>query len=51
MVNDKNGQIFRGADEVRNRWEEYFEYVLNLEDVREANVNKVGGGCLCGRVE
>ena len=28
--------------EVRRRWAEYFEQVLNVADVREANINVVG---------
>ena len=36
MVKDVNGQILRdGGVEVRRRWAEYFEQVLNLADVRE----------------
>ena len=27
--------------EVRRRWAEYFEQVLNVADVREANINDV----------
>ena len=36
-----NGQILRDGVEVR-RWAEYFEQVLNVADVREANTNVVG---------
>ena len=42
MVKDVNGQISRNGVEVRRRWAEYFEQVLNVEDVREANINVVG---------
>ena len=42
MVKDVNGQMLRDGVEVRRRWAEYFEQVLNVEDVREANVNVVG---------
>ena len=42
MVKDVNGQIFRNGVEVRRRWAEYFEQVLNVADVREANINLVG---------
>ena len=42
MVKDVNGQILRDGVEVRRRWAEYFEQVLNVADVREANVNVVG---------
>ena len=38
-VKDVKGQILREGVEVRRRWAEYFEQVLNVEDVREANVN------------
>ena len=34
MVKDVNGQIFRDGIEVRRRWAEYFELVLNVADVR-----------------
>ena len=43
MVKDVNGQILRDVVEVRRRWAEYFEQVLNVADVRrEANINVVG---------
>ena len=41
MVNDVNGQIFRDGVEVRRRWAQYFEQVLNVADVRESNINAV----------
>ena len=41
MVKDKNGQILRVGVELR-RWAEYFDQVLNVADVREANINVVG---------
>ena len=42
MLKDVNGQILRDGVEVRTRWAEYFEQVLNVADVREANINVVG---------
>ena len=39
MVKDVNGQILRDGVEVRKRWAKYFEQVLNVADVREANIN------------
>ena len=42
MVKDVNGQILRDVVEVRRRLAEYFEQVLNVADVREANINVVG---------
>ena len=42
MVRDVNGQILRDGVEVRRRWAEYFEQVLNVADVREENINVVG---------
>ena len=42
MVKDVNGQILRDGVEVRRRWAQYFEQVLNVADVREANINVVG---------
>ena len=38
----KDGQMLRDGVEVRRRWAEYFEQVLNVEDAREANVNVIG---------
>ena len=42
MVKDVNGQILRDGVEAKRRWPEYFEQVLNVADVREANINVVG---------
>ena len=42
MVKDVNGQILRDGVEVRRRLALYFEQVLNVADVREANTNVVG---------
>ena len=39
MVKDVNGQILRDGVEVRRRWAEHFEQVLNFADVREVNIN------------
>ena len=51
MVKDVNGQILRDGVEVRRRWAEYFEQVLNVADVREANINVVGNfGCRCWEI-
>ena len=41
MVKDANGQMLHDGVEVR-RWAEYFEQVLSVADVREANINVVG---------
>ena len=38
MVKDVSGQILRDGGEVRRRWEQYYEQVLNVADVREANI-------------
>ena len=35
MVKDVNGQILHDAAEVRRKWAEYFEQVLNVADVKE----------------
>ena len=32
----------RDGVEVRRRWAQYFEQVLNVADVREANINVIG---------
>ena len=57
MVKDGNGQILRDDVEVRRRWAEYFEQVLNVADVREANINVVDiclpagfDGCRCWEI-
>ena len=42
MVKDVNGQLLCDGVEVRRRWVEYFEQVLNVADVSETNVNVVG---------
>ena len=42
MVKEVNGQILRDGVEVRRRWAEYFEQVVNVADVMEANINVVG---------
>ena len=42
MAKYVNGQILRDGVEVRRRRAEYFEQVLNVADVREANINVVG---------
>ena len=41
MVKDVNGQILLDVVEVRRRWPEYFEQVLNMADIREENNNVV----------
>ena len=42
VAKDVNGQILRDGVEVRRRSAEYFKQVLNVADVREANINVVG---------
>ena len=42
LVKDVNGRIFCDGVEVRRRWAEYFEQVLNVADVGEENINVVG---------
>ena len=41
MVKDVNGQTLCDGVEVRRRWAVYFEQVLNVADVWEANINVV----------
>ena len=41
-VKDVHGQILWEGVEVRRRWAEYFEQVLNVEDIRDANINVDG---------
>ena len=43
MVKYANGRIFRDGVDVRRRWAEYFEQVLHVEDVWEANINVLVG--------
>ena len=42
LVKDVIGQILHDGVEVRRKWAEYFEQVLNVADVREANINVFG---------
>ena len=49
MVKNDNGQILPVSVEVRRRWAEYFEQVLNVADVRDANITVVDAGV--GRLE
>ena len=42
LVKNVNGQILSDGVYVRRRWAEYFEQVLNVADVRKANINVVG---------
>ena len=42
MVKNVNCQILRDGVEVRRRLADYFEQVLNVADVREANISVVG---------
>ena len=37
MAKNVNGQILRDDVEMRRRWAEYFQQVMNVADVREAN--------------
>ena len=41
-VKDVNGRLLRG-NEVRKRWAEYFEELLNVQEDREADIVAVGG--------
>ena len=41
-VKDVNGQLLRG-NEVRKRWAEYIEELLNVQEDREADIVAVGG--------
>ena len=42
MVKDVSGELLRDGVEVRRRWAEYFEQALNVEGVREVNINISG---------
>ena len=39
MIKNVNGQILLDDVEVTKWWVEYFEQVLIVEDVKEANIN------------
>ena len=41
-VKDVNGRLLRG-NEVRKRWAEYFEELLNVQEDREADIVAVVG--------
>ena len=41
MVNDVNGQVSRDGVDLRMKCAEYFEQVMNAENVVEANINVV----------
>ena len=38
MVKDVNGQILRDGVEVKRRWAENFQLVLNVEDVMDGKI-------------
>ena len=42
MVKNVYGQILRDRVQVRRRLAEYFKQVMNVADVKEANINVVG---------
>ena len=42
-VKDMNGQLIVESGKVRERWKEYFDGLLNVEDGREAEVLAIGG--------
>ena len=41
MVKDVDGKTLQDDVEVGRRWTVYFEQVLNVEDVREVNLNVI----------
>ena len=44
VVKDVNGQLLLESGDVRKRWAEYFDDLLNVEDAREADIVAVEGG-------
>ena len=42
MVKDVNGQILLDGVDVSRRWAEYFEEILNVEDVKQSKINVAG---------
>ena len=47
-VKDANGQMLNSEEEVRQRWSEYFEELLNVEDESEAVISCLGRGGVRG---
>jgi hypothetical protein len=43
-VKDVNGRLLLERGDVRKKWAEYFEELLNVEDPREAYIIAVRGG-------
>ena len=43
-VKDVNGRLLLDSGDVRKRWAELFEELLNVDDPREANIVAVRGG-------
>ena len=43
-VKEVNGSLLLESGDVRKRWAEYFEELVNVEDPREANIDADSGG-------
>jgi hypothetical protein len=43
-VKDTNGEILNKNEQVVERWSEYFESLLNVEDDRRAQLTSMGRG-------
>ena len=37
-IRDNDGIILTGASDVKQRWKEYFEWLLNVDDERKAEL-------------
>ena len=42
MAKDVTGQILLNGLEVKRSWSEYFEQILNDDDLRTSNMNAIG---------
>ena len=45
-VRDNDGNIVTGASDVKQRWKEYFEWLLNVDDGRRAELTEDGLGVM-----
>ena len=46
QVRDSDGNIVTNASDVKKRWKEYFEWVLNVDDGKRAELNENGLGIM-----
>ena len=46
QVRDSDGNIVTDASDVKQRWKEYFEWLLNVDDGRRAELTEIGLGVM-----